>query len=101
MAIPLPPGTKLKVGIWIGDTKCWAECEVAYSTPGFGTGVKFNRISESDLEQIRQFLGTLAPFAKKPTDEQSAYQDPRRTSEEAPAKGPESPREPPDTRSPA
>ncbi|MFZ0289316.1 MAG: PilZ domain-containing protein [Candidatus Sulfotelmatobacter sp.] len=32
MAIPLPPGTKLKVGIWIGDTKSWADCEVVYST---------------------------------------------------------------------
>jgi len=32
MSIPLPPGTKLKVGIWIGDTKSWADCEVVYST---------------------------------------------------------------------
>jgi len=62
MAIPLPPGTKVKVGIWIGETKCWANCEVAYSTPGFGTGVKFVRISEPELEQIRQYLETLAPF---------------------------------------
>jgi len=43
MAIPLPPGTRLKVGIWIGDTKSWADCEVVYSTPGFGTGVTFKR----------------------------------------------------------
>jgi hypothetical protein len=70
MAIPLPPGTKLKMGIWIGETKCWADCEVAYSTAGLGTGVMFNRISELDLERIRQFLGTFAPFAKKPTSEQ-------------------------------
>jgi hypothetical protein len=70
MAIPLPPGTKVKVGIWIGETKCWADCEVAYSTPGFGTGVRFKLISETDLERIRQFLGTLAPFARKPTFEQ-------------------------------
>jgi PilZ domain len=67
MAIPLPPGTKLKIGIWIGEAKFWADCEVAYSTPGFGTGVTFNRISEGDLERIQQFLGTLAAFAKKPT----------------------------------
>ena len=67
MAIPLPPGTKLKVGIWIGETKCRADGEVVYSTAGLGTGVMFNRISEPDLECIRQFLGTFAPFAKKPT----------------------------------
>jgi hypothetical protein len=35
MAIPLPPGTKLKVGIWNGETKWWADCEVAYSTAFF------------------------------------------------------------------
>jgi len=67
MAIPLPPGTKLKMGIWIGETKAWAEGEVAYSTAGLGTGVMFNKISEPDLDRIRQFLGTLAPFGKKPT----------------------------------
>jgi hypothetical protein len=35
MAIPLPSGTKLKVGIWIGETKWWADYEVAYSTAFF------------------------------------------------------------------
>ena len=35
MAIPLPPGTKLKVGIWNGETKWWADYEVAYSTAFF------------------------------------------------------------------
>jgi hypothetical protein len=66
MAIPLPPGTKVRVGIWIGETKSWADGEVVYSTPGFGTGVKFDRISKPDLERIRQYLGTLASSAKKP-----------------------------------
>ena len=70
MAIPLRPGTKVKVGIWIGETKAWADCEVAYSTPGCGVGLKFIRVSESDLERIRQFLAPLAPLAKKPTYEQ-------------------------------
>jgi len=70
MAIPLPPGTKLKAGIWIGESKCCADCEVAYSTGGIGTGLIFNRISDPDLDRIRQFLGTLAPFAKKRSYEQ-------------------------------
>jgi hypothetical protein len=56
MSIPLPPGTKLRVGIWIGENKCWADCEVAYSTSGLGTGVKFNRISEPDLEELSRPL---------------------------------------------
>ncbi|MGO9573056.1 MAG: PilZ domain-containing protein [Terriglobales bacterium] len=70
MANALPKGTKLKMGIWIGETKCWADCEVAYSAPGFGVGVTFNRVSEPDLARIRQFLGTLAPSSKKPTYQQ-------------------------------
>jgi hypothetical protein len=67
MAIPLPVGTKVRVGIWIAETKSWADGEVAYSTPGFGTGVRFIRISASDLERIQQYLATLTIFTKKPT----------------------------------
>ncbi len=67
MAIPLPPGTKVRVGIWIEETKAWADGEVAYSTPGLGTGVKFNNISGSDLARIRKYLQVLAPFGTKPT----------------------------------
>jgi len=67
MAIPFPKGTKVKVGIWIGKVKVWADGFVAYSTPGFGTGVRFDKVSESDLEQIRQYVGTLMPFVKRST----------------------------------
>jgi PilZ domain len=67
MAIPLPVGTKLKVGIWFGQTKAWAEAQVAHQTPGMGIGVKFTEISENDLGQIRRFLDSLAPFSRKPT----------------------------------
>lgn len=70
MAIPLLPGDKVKVGIWVGEIKVWADCEVAYSTPGCGVGLRFVRISESDLERIRQFLAPLASFTKKPVFEQ-------------------------------
>jgi PilZ domain len=65
MAIPLPPGSKVRVGIWIEETKSWADGEVAYSTPGLGTGVRFDKLSESDLERIRQYLEIIAPFSKK------------------------------------
>jgi hypothetical protein len=66
MAIPLSAGTKVRVGIWINETKSWADGEVAYSTPGFGTGVKFTNVSELDLERIQQYLSTLTRLAKKP-----------------------------------
>src|SRR6267154_3979987 len=66
MAIPLRVGTKVKVGISIEESKAWADCEVAYSTPGFGVGLKFDKVSESDLARIQRFLATRADFAKKP-----------------------------------
>jgi len=64
MAIPLHRGTTVKVGIWIGESKVWADCEVVFSTPGFGIGMKFVRISETDRERIRRFLSTLQPLTK-------------------------------------
>jgi len=64
--IPLELGKRLKVGIWFGQTKAWADARVAHRTPGMGVGLKFTEISEQDLDQIRRYLETLAPFARKP-----------------------------------
>jgi hypothetical protein len=66
MPLPLQPGTKLKVGIWFGQNKSWAQAVVVHRTPGLGVGIKFTQISDEDLDQIRRFLQTLAPFARKP-----------------------------------
>jgi hypothetical protein len=63
--IPLELGKRLKIGIWFGQTKAWAEARVAHRTPGMGVGLKFTEISEEDLSQIRRFLESLAPFARK------------------------------------
>src|SRR5258708_8655468 len=70
IAIPLHPANKIKLVFWIGETKPCADCEVFYSTARGGGGLKFIRISGSDLERIRGFLSHLAPFPKKPTFEQ-------------------------------
>jgi hypothetical protein len=67
MAIPLAPGSKVSLAIWIGESKVWVDGEVAFSTPGMGIGVKFNRMSEQDLERIREYLAPLSYLAKKPT----------------------------------
>jgi hypothetical protein len=66
MPLPLQPGTKLKVGIWFGQTKAWAEAQVAHRTPGVGVGLKFLEISDQDRDLIRRFIESLAPFARKP-----------------------------------
>jgi hypothetical protein len=65
MPIPLQPGVKVRIGVWIEQTKAWAEGQVAHRTPGFGVGIKFNQISDQTLDQIRLFLKGLSPFAKK------------------------------------
>ncbi|MGA7399273.1 MAG: PilZ domain-containing protein [Candidatus Sulfotelmatobacter sp.] len=66
MPIPLDPGTKLKVGIWLGQNKAWAQAQVAHRTPGLGIGLNFLEISDADRDQIRRFVANLSPFAKKP-----------------------------------
>jgi hypothetical protein len=65
MALPFPKGSKVKVGIWIGETKVRADGEVAYSAPGLGIGIKFTKLSDVDTQRLTQFLETLGPFAKK------------------------------------
>jgi hypothetical protein len=69
MPLPLAPGTRLKLGIWFGQNKLAAEAKVIHRTPGLGVGIKFTQISEQDLDQIRRFLQSLSPFAKKASRE--------------------------------
>lgn len=66
MPLPLDPGTKLKIGVWFGQTKARAEAQVAHRTPGLGVGLKFTEISEQDSDVIRRFLENLTPLARKP-----------------------------------
>jgi|ERR1039458_6690988 hypothetical protein len=63
--VPLELGKRLKIGVWFGQTKAWAVARVAHTVPGVGIGTKFTEISESDLDQIRRFLETLTPLARK------------------------------------
>lgn len=64
--IPLELGKRLKVGIWLGQAKAWADARIAHGIPGLGIGMKFTEISEPNLDQIRRFLDALTPLAKKP-----------------------------------
>ena len=59
MPIPLKQGEKLKIGIWIEQVKLWAQGTVTTSTPGFGIGIRFTEMSDSDLERLKQFLRTI------------------------------------------
>lgn len=59
MPIPLKKDEKIKLGIWIEQTKLWAQGVVVTSTPGFGIGIKFTEISTQDMEQLTKFLKSI------------------------------------------
>ncbi len=56
MSNPLAKGTKLRIGLWVKETKLWAIGEVVTSTPGFGIGVRFIEMPELDRNQLKQYL---------------------------------------------
>jgi hypothetical protein len=56
MPNPLPRGAQMRIGIWVKDTKLWANGRVVTSNPGFGIGVQFLQISDEDKTQLEQFL---------------------------------------------
>jgi hypothetical protein len=67
MPLPIETGTKLKMALWLGQDRVWAEGEVAHRTPGFGVGVCFTQVEDADRERIGKFLDSLAPLLRKPS----------------------------------
>lgn len=59
MPLPLPKGTAVRVGLWIKETKVWATGKVVTSTPGFGIGVQFTEMSNTEKQLLRDFLRSL------------------------------------------
>jgi hypothetical protein len=72
MAAPLDVGTKVKLGLWLDQSKIWAHARISHRTPGLGFGLQFIDISTADLEQIRRFLNSLADLARQPLREDSS-----------------------------
>ncbi len=56
MAIPLKQDQKLKVGLWLDGGKMWVQGEVVSSTPGFGVGIKFLDVTDSENAALKTFL---------------------------------------------
>ncbi|HVO79176.1 MAG TPA: PilZ domain-containing protein [Terriglobales bacterium] len=65
MPIPLPVGTKLKLGLWINEVKLWATATVVNSRPGFGIGIQFTEISAEDTERLKKFLQSMTRIPLK------------------------------------
>jgi PilZ domain-containing protein len=59
MMIPLKPGTRLKISLWLKNDKVAAEGVVANSRPGFGVGIRFTEMAPPDVERLRQFVRSL------------------------------------------
>jgi hypothetical protein len=59
MQIPLRKDSRVKVGIWVNETKLWATGKVVNSRPGFGIGVQFTELSDADSDRLQQFLRSI------------------------------------------
>ena len=59
MMIPIQPGTRLKILIWVRDNKVIAEGVVANTRPGFGVGIRFTEMSAKDATCLKEFLKSL------------------------------------------
>jgi hypothetical protein len=64
MSIPLPIGTKLKIGLWLKETKLLLQGKVVNSRPGFGIGVQFTEVPEADGEKLRSFLSSITQVSR-------------------------------------
>lgn len=56
MMIPLQPGTRMRISLWLKDNKVTAEGVVVHSRPASGVGVRFTEMSRQDSDQLREFL---------------------------------------------
>ncbi|PYX88621.1 MAG: hypothetical protein DMG68_07820 [Acidobacteria bacterium] len=65
MMIPLQPGTRLKISLWLKDNKVLAEGVVANSRPGFGVGIRFTEMTKQDSECLKDFLKSLVRIPVK------------------------------------
>jgi hypothetical protein len=59
MPNPLPPGSYVRLDFWLKEKKLSAMGKVITSTPGYGNGVQFTEMLESDKTVIRDFVNSV------------------------------------------
>jgi PilZ domain len=59
MPMPLARGTKLRIGLWLNQTKLTLAGKVVNSRPGFGVGIQFLEVLPQDAERLSQFLKSI------------------------------------------
>jgi hypothetical protein len=65
MMIPLQAGTRMKISLWLKDSKVVAEGVVANTRPGFGVGIRFTEMSKQDSDCLKDFLKSLVRIPVK------------------------------------
>lgn len=63
MPMPLPRGSKLRISLWLNQTKLTLGGKVVNSRPGFGIGIQFTELLPRDAEQLRQFLKSITQIS--------------------------------------
>ena len=59
MPNPIEKGTRVRIALWLQETKLWANGRVVTSTPGFGIGVQFTDMSAQDRNLLQQYLRSI------------------------------------------
>jgi len=63
MMIPLAISTKVKLTLWVDQTKVFAQGIVISSHAGYGCGIKFTDMTKPDREVLERFLEALKATA--------------------------------------
>ena len=59
MPIPLDKGSRVKLTLWVKESKLFATGNIISSRPGFGNGVQFTEMSALDSQKLTEFLHSL------------------------------------------
>lgn len=60
MPIPLPVEATFTIAIWLGETKLRLPAQLASSSPGFGSGVRFTQTSAEARAFLQQHMFSIA-----------------------------------------
>lgn len=60
MSTPLAVGTPVRLALWVRETKLWINGKAVSLAPGFGNGVAFLDIGETEQSELKKFLDSMA-----------------------------------------
>jgi hypothetical protein len=60
MSITLEVGSKLSVGLWLGEEKLIVEGKIVTRHPQFGNGIEFSGMSEERRNKLVHYLETIS-----------------------------------------